>query len=182
MGLLCHRGESGPGPYWVFDPRLHGPASGSSSCYLTQVCTLQFHPKSGAVFLGSRGTEVIRSAIPWSPHQGSGSFQGSLAQRGPVTPLVPHSKPSGREQLEGRGLGHSSVISLGGSVSRFSRALSRFSTCTATTRHSSRPCRRDSERPHAQRRFPGSHLGVRRGWERTGGCRPCPHLPAGRGQ
>lgn len=68
----------------------------------------------------------------------------------PVTgvtgPERPSYSPGGIQQAfwqraaGGQGLGQSSVISLGGSVSRLSRALSRLSTCTATTRHNSRPC------------------------------------------
>lgn len=106
-----------------------------------------------------------------------------------VSPKVPSNSPGTTQQASwhraagGWGLGQSSVISLGGSVSRFSRALSRFSTCTATTRHSSRPCRRDGERPNTSQLSPGVRCGRERGerWRPasggTSGPHPHPHLP-----
>lgn len=51
------------------------------------------------------------------------------------------SAPGGGGPWRGSRRAQSRVISLGGSVSLFSRAPSSLSMCAATTRHSSRPCR-----------------------------------------
>lgn len=145
-GFLATGGDQGQDPPWVRGRRPPKPAFGSPSCYLTEDYMLRFHPNSGWVFSGSWGLESFLLP-PLGVPQGSDFLQGSLAKTGCITLLGPHSKPGRAQQLQGWGLGQSSVISLGGSVSRFSRALSRFSTWAATTRHSSRPCRRHRERP-----------------------------------
>lgn len=95
----------------------------------------------------------------------------------PVTgvtgPERPSNSPGGIQQAfwqraaGGRGLGQSNVISLGGSVSRLSRALSRLSTCTATTRHNSSPCR-ETMSVHTTHHLPNSPWGKMWMGERRG--------------
>lgn len=70
----------------------------SSVCCLTHVCMLQSHPSSGLVFSGSwrLGSPLL---LPLDLPQGSSPLQRSLVPRGPLTPLGPYSKPSGRGQL-----------------------------------------------------------------------------------
>ena len=76
-GFSSTGGSQGRGPQWVCDRGPHSPAFGSSSCYLTQVCTLQFHPNSASVISGSRG---LRSFL--LPPLGLSSTKGLAPYRG----------------------------------------------------------------------------------------------------
>ena len=88
---VCMWQEAPWGRLWKFlllsEPRLH-------------VLT----PSQFWMGLGFLGTWVIPPTTSWSP-PGFWPLQGSLAQRDPVTPLGPQSKPSRRGQLQGWGPG-----------------------------------------------------------------------------